>query len=157
MAWNYQRNESSGFEPIPEGPHRIRIKSAEKAVSKNGSDMLALQFDVSGFKGTLYHYIVFLQDKPEITNRNLTQFFDAFKDIPDGEFDMTKWIGKCGACSVKHEEYNGNKSAKVAYFIKADKQNDLPAWKDPDEKPAVPTTPEGFMSIPEGVDEELPF
>ena len=131
MAWQYQREENNSFTTnIPEGKHRIRIKSAEKAVSKSGNDMLALQFDVSGYNASLYHYIVFLQDKPEITNRNLTRFFDSFKDIPDGDFDTSHWIGKVGACTVKHEEYNDNVNAKVGYFISADKQGDLPPWQE---------------------------
>ena len=129
--WNYQREESE-FKPIPEGKHRIRIKSADKAVSKSGNDMLALQFEVSGYNSTIYHYIVFMQDRPEITNRMLTQFFDSFKDIPDGEFDTSKWIGKVGACQVKHEEYNDKTTARIHYFIKADKQADLPPWKEPE-------------------------
>lgn len=149
MAWEYQRNESKGFKPIPEGKYRIRIKSAEKAVSKNGNDMLALQFDVSGHTSVLYHYIVFMQDKPEITNRNLTQFFDSFKDIPEGEFDTSKWIGKVGACTVKHEEYNGDTKAKIGYFIHADKQAELPPWKNAGE--------DEFMKIDPAEAEELPF
>lgn len=131
--WNYQREESE-FKPIPEGKHRIRIKSADKAVSKSGNDMLVLQFEVSGYNSTLYHYIVFMQDKPEITNRMLTQFFDSFKDIPDGEFDTSKWIGKVGACQIKHEEYNDKVTAKLHYFIRADRQADLPPWKEPESK-----------------------
>lgn len=129
MGWEFKREET-GFETIPEGKHRIRIKSAEKAISKTGNDMLALQFEVSGSGQILYHYIVFLCDKPEITNRNLTQFFDSFKDIPEGDFDTSHWIGKVGACVVKHEEYNGAPSAKIKYFIHKDKQGDLPPWKD---------------------------
>lgn len=131
--WNYQREESE-FKPIPEGKHRIRIKSADKAVSKSGNDMLVLQFEVSGYNSTLYHYIVFMQNKPEITNRMLTQFFDSFKDISDGEFDTSKWIGKVGACQVKHEEYNDKVTAKLHYFIRADRQADLPPWKEPEVK-----------------------
>lgn len=141
--WQYSREEQT-FEPIPEGEHRIRIKSAEKAVSKNGSDMIALQFEVSGYNSLLYHYIVFLEDRPEITNRNLTQFYDSFKDIPDGDFNMSNWIGKVGACVVKHDEYNGQKNAKVRYFLKAEKQVDLPPWKEPgdSENTIVPTIDE---------------
>ncbi len=131
MAWDYKREERQ-FEIVPEGQHRIRIKSADKAISKNGNDMLTFQFEVSGYPSLIYHYIVFLDDRPEITNRMLTQFFDAFKDIPEGDFNMTNWIGKVGACQVRHDEYNGNTSAKVHYFIKADKQGDLPPWKEPD-------------------------
>lgn len=132
--WEYKREESTEFKPIPEGKHRIRIKSADKTVSKSGNDMLALQFEVSGYNSILYHYIVFMQDKPEITNRMLTQFFDSFKDIPDGEFDTEKWIGKVGACQIKHEEYNDKITARLHYFIKADKQTDLPPWKEPEKK-----------------------
>lgn len=130
MAWDYKREEQT-FEPIPEGAHRIRIKSSDKAVSMSGNDMIAFQFEVSGYNSLLYHYIVFLDDKPEITNRNLTQFFDSFKDIPDGDFDMRNWIGKVGACVVKHDEYNGQKTAKVRYFLKAEKQDELEPWKEP--------------------------
>lgn len=128
--WQYKREEQT-FEPIPEGAHRIRIKSAEKAISNSGNDMIAFQFEVSGYNSLLYHYIVFLDDKPEITNRNLTQFFDSFKDIPDGDFNMANWVGKVGACVVKHDEYNGQKNAKVRYFLKADKQTELPQWREP--------------------------
>ena len=65
MAWTYQREEQH-FDVIPEGKHRIRIRAAEKAMSKKGNDMLVLQFDVSGHTGILFNYIVFLDDKPEI-------------------------------------------------------------------------------------------
>lgn len=157
MSWNYNREESNGFSTnVPEGKHRIRVKSAEKAVSKSGNDMLVLQFDISGYNSTLYHYITFMNDKPEITNRMLTAFFDSFKDIPDGDFNMSNWVGKVGACVVKHEEYNGNVNAKISYFIKADKQDDLPAWKEPENAGgAVGGT--DFVNIPDGVVEELPF
>ena len=157
MSWDFKREESSGFSSrIPEGKHRIRIKSAEKAVSKSGNDMLVLQFDVSGYNETLYHYITFMKDKPEITNRMLTQFFDSFKDIPEGEFDMSKWIGKVGACTVKHEEYNDNTKSKIGYFIHADKQSDLAAWKEPDGASST-SSGDGFMDLPTNIDEEVPF
>lgn len=156
MAWDYKREESSGFDTqIPEGKHRIRIKSAEKKVSKTGNDMLALQFEVSGHKGLLFHYIVFMQDKPEITNRKLTQFFDSFAGIPEGDFDTSHWIGKVGACVVKHEDYNGSKTARVSYFLSREKQDELPNWTEPD---GTTTDAAGFMNIPDGAgDDGCPF
>lgn len=160
MAWNFQREESSGFESrIPEGTHRIRIKAAEKAVSSKGNDMLTLQFDVSGYNETLYHYITFMQDNPSMTNRLLTAFFDSFKDIKEGDFNMQNWIGKVGACKVKHEDYNGNAKSKVGYFIHADKQSDLPAWVEPTGSKSAPAATDGdeFMKLPDNVDEEVPF
>ena len=146
--WQYKREEQT-FEPIPEGAHRIRIKSADKAISSSGNDMIAFQFEVSGYGSLLYHYIVFLDDKPEITNRNLTQFFDSFKDIPDGDFNMNNWKGKVGACIVKHDDYNGQKTAKVRYFLKAEKQVDLPPWKEPKQS--------GGMFTPDVDTDDLPF
>lgn len=126
MAWEYKREERQ-FPQLPEGDYRIRVKSAEKALSKAGNDMLAMQFEVSGNKQILYHYIVFLEDRPEITNRMLTSFFDSFPAINEGDFNMTTWLGKVGACHVKHDD---DGRARLSYFIKADKQNSLPPWKD---------------------------
>lgn len=164
MAWEYKREERK-FETLPEGNYRIRIKDADKATSKAGRDMLSLQFEVSGSNTILYHYIVFLDDKPEITNRMLTQFFDSFKDIPEGDFNMRNWIGKVGACKVKHEEYNGNINAKVHYFIAANKQGDLPPWKEPEGNgrkagfgyPETEADENGFMKIPQEALDAIPL
>lgn len=156
-TWNYQRDETQAVaKPIPVGKHRIRIAKAEKAVSKTGKDMLALQFDVSGYNSKLFHYIVFLPDRPEITNRNLTQFFDSFKDIPEGDFNTANWIGKVGACEVKHEDYNGSASAKVKFFISKANQANLPAWVEPENSNGGSSSA-SVISVPEGVDEEVPF
>ena len=129
MAWDYHREEQH-FEPLPEGKYRIRIKAVEKAMSQNGNDMLVFQFEVSGSAKILYYYLVFLNDRPEITNGKLTQFFDSFKDIKDGDFDILNWVGKVGACMIKQEDYQGEKRERISYFIKADKQGDLPPWKE---------------------------
>lgn len=152
MAWEFKREERQ-FAVIPEGRYRIRIKKAEKAMSKNGNDMLALQFDVSGHSQILYHYIVFLNDRPEITNRMLTQFFDSFKDIPEGDFNMVNWIGKVGACQIRHDEYNGNQTARLHYFIPANKQNDLPPWKEAN---GATVDDKGFMQLSESDMGDLP-
>ena len=129
MAWDYQREEQH-FEPLPEGRYRIRVRSVEKAMSSKGNDMLVFQFDVSGSNKVLYYYLVFMADRPEITNGKLTQFFDSFKDIEDGDFNTAHWVGKVGACMIKHEDYQGEKRERISYFIKADKQSDLPPWKE---------------------------
>lgn len=158
MGWTFQREESGGFDTrIPEGKHRIRISSAEKAVSKTGNDMLVLQFEVSGYAETLYHYIVFLEDRPEITNRNLTRFFDSFKDIREGDLNLQNWIGKAGACTIKHEEYNGNTKAKVGVFIEAGKQGDLPPWKSAGGGAAPGAMPADENFTTANGDDDLPF
>lgn len=131
MAWNYEREEQT-FELIPEGTYRIRIKKAEKAVSNNGNDMIVIDFEVSGMKQTLRHWITFMDDHPEITNRNLTQLFDSFSGIAEGDFNLAHWVGKTGACAVAHRKgSDGEVRARVWYFIKADKQDALEPWKEP--------------------------
>ena len=72
--WKFERVEKK-FEELPVGQYRLRIKEVEKQISQAGRDMLKLVFDVSGKDEKLFHYIVFLDDRPEITNRNLTQLF----------------------------------------------------------------------------------
>ena len=155
MAWEYKREEQH-FEPLPEGKYRVRIKSAEKAVSKSGKDMLVVQLEVSGSTKVLYHYIVFMPDRAEMTNRMLTQFFDSFKDIPEGDFNMNNWIGKVGAVMIKHEEYNGSTRERISYFISADKQDDLPPWKNTDGSIAGA---DGWLELPTGSDasDDVPF
>lgn len=158
MAWSYNREESS-FTLIPEGTHRIRINSVEKVVAKTGREMLAFKFDVSGYSSMIFHNIVFMEDRPQLTNRLLTQFFDAFPGIPDGEFNLQNWIGKVGAAKVRHEEYNGDKNAKIHYFVAADKQKDLPAWVEPKRESntsgsaasrPVETDENGFIKVDDG-------
>lgn len=125
MSWSYKREESQQFPQIPEGRYRIAIDSADKAVSKNGNEMLVLKFRVQGQNSQLWHYISFLTDRPEITNRMLTQFFNSFATIEEGDFNTQNWIGKQGACQVKHDQEG---RAKLAYFISANKQSELPAF-----------------------------
>lgn len=128
MEWKFERVEQK-FEALPVGKYRLRIKEAEKAVSKNsGNDMLIVTLEVSGSNQTLIHYIPFLADKPEVTNRMLTQFFDSFGI--DGDFNLANWKGKCGGCQTKIEEFDGNERAKIAYFLNKKAQEELPAWQD---------------------------
>lgn len=134
MEWNYQRTENT-FDDIPVGKHRVRIAGAEKAISRNGNDMLVLTLDVSGYNSRLWHYVVFMPDRPEITNRKLTEIFDSF-GIEDGDFNLKNWIGKVGACVTKQDEYG----TKVNYFINRKKQGELPPWKEPTAKGSSPAS-----------------
>ena len=145
MEWNYTHEEQK-FEVLPEGKYRVRIKSADKATSVKGNDMLVIQLEVSGSKKTIYYYIPFLADRPEITNRMLTAFFASFKGIPEGNLNTQSWIGQVGACELKHEDYNGDPREKVKKFIPADKQDDLPNWVEPSS---------GMETL--GAEEDLPF
>lgn len=136
MEWQFKREERQ-FDEVPEGVHRVRIASAEKAVSKtSGNDMLVIKMEVSGFKSHIWRYISFLPDRPEVTNRILTELFDSF-GIEEGNFNLASYVGKAGAAVIKHDEQG---RAKVSYFIRKDKQDSLPPWEG---------TPAGFTPVAE--------
>lgn len=152
--WNFQR-EDNGFDVIPVGEHRVRIESADKSVSKNGKEMIMMKLAVSGYSASIWHYIVFLPETPEITNRNITQVLDSF-DIPDSDvFNLGKWVGRVGACKVKHESFNGEESAKVNYFIHKRKQGNLPAWKEVGSSSS--SKPMASTPVVVNSDDDLPF
>ena len=132
VDWNFNAAdyEEQSFKPIPVGDHRVRIASAEEQTSGSGRQMIKLVLDVSGYNSTIWHYIVFMQDNPKFTNQKLGELWNSF-GIQQGNFNLNSWVGKVGAAKVKHEDYNGEPSAKIAYFIKKDRQDNLPAWKEP--------------------------
>lgn len=145
MAWQFKREEST-FTELPEGRYRVMIESAEMAISKSsGNDMLVIKLLVSNTQMHLWNYIVFLDDRPEITNRMLTQFFDSF-GIEDGDFDLNHYVGKVGGCQVKHDEQG---RAKVQYFLSKKQQEALPPFVG-----ELPKTT-GFETV--GGEDDLPF
>ena len=132
INWNFNSNdyEEQSFKPIPVGDHRVRISSAEEQTSNSGNQMIKLVLNVSGYNSTIWHFIVFMPDNQKLTNQKLGELWNSF-GIPQGNFNLQEWVGKVGAAKVKHEDYNGEPNAKIAYFINKDRQDKLPAWKEP--------------------------
>lgn len=132
INWNFDESqvEERSFEVVPVGKHRVRIESAEECTSSKGNDMIKVVMQVSGMAAKLFHYIVFMPDNTQLTNTKLAEFWDSF-GIPKGNLNTAAWTGKIGACKVKHEEYNGEPSPKVSYFLRKKDQDALPAWQEP--------------------------
>lgn len=144
MAWNFQRTERQ-FEQIPAGDHRVIIESAEKATSQKGNEMLVIKLKVSGYASMIWHYIVFMPEKPEITNQKLTQLFDSF-GIEDGNFNLASYVGKAGAAHVKIDDSG---RAVVSYFIHKNRQDNLPPWRNATPTPQTASAPVsgGFTQV----------
>ena len=151
INWNFDSSmyEEQNFRPIPVGDHRVRIASAEEQTSNSGRQMIKLVLDVSGYSSTIWHFIVFMPDNQKLTNQKLGELWNSF-GIGQGNFNLNSWVGKVGAAKVKHEDYNGEPSAKIAYFIKKDRQDKLPAWSDSNKSSA----PQDFVPVDAG---DLPF
>lgn len=157
INWTFDNSqyEEKTFKPIPVGEHRVRIASAEETVSGKGNQMIKLVLDVSGHNSTIWHNITFVADKPEYTNQKLGELFNSF-GIQPGNFNLAGWVGKVGAAKVKHEQYEGETNAKIAYFIGKDRQDKLPAWVEPSNKAAV-TGGGNNDFTPVDVPDDLPF
>ena len=152
IDWKFDSNdyEEQGFKTIPVGDHRVRIQMAEEQTSNSGRQMIKLTLEVSGYSSTIWHYIVFMTENQKLTNQKLGELWNSF-DIPQGNFNLQQWVGKVGAAKVKHEDYNGNANPKIAYFISRDRQDKLPAWKEPN------STGVGLEDMPTFDDNDLPF
>jgi hypothetical protein len=152
MKWNFdasQYDPNKSFELIPVGDHRVRIETVEEQISKNtGYEMFKLTLSASGYGSKLFHYVVFMPDRPEITNQNLGTIFDSF-GIQQGNMNIYEWQGKVGAARVKHEQYDGKPQAKIAYFLLRSKQDDLPPWQEKGDK--------NFTSVREEEEVNVPF
>lgn len=159
INWNFDESqvEERSFEVVPVGKHRVRVESAEECTSSKGNDMIKVVMQVSGMAAKLFHYIVFMPDNTQLTNTKLAEFWDSF-GIPKGNLSTGSWVGKIGACKVKHEEYNGEPSAKVSYFLRKKDQDALPAWQEPKGIASVSSAPnvsaDDFVDADDG---ENPF
>ena len=147
--WNYEETKRD-FEPeqIPNGDYRMIIRGAEKAMSKdtvNPKKMIKLKLGVSGYAKNIYHYIVFLPNNREITNRNLTNFFRSF-GIEGGNFNLDSYLGKEGAGRV---EIDSNGYEKVKYFLEGTMKDRLPAFAPPAKKAKV--------EKPKQEEDDIPF
>ena len=158
INWTFDNSqyEEQSFKPIPVGEHRVRIAAAEEQTSKSGNQMIKLVLDVSGYNSTIWHWIVFMADNQKLTNQKLGELFSSF-GIQPGNLNIATWIGKTGAAKVKHELYKGENTAKIAYFIDKDRQDKLPAWKEPTNKAEVTGGGSNNGFTPVDVPDDLPF
>ncbi len=132
ISWNFNPSNydpEKSFEVIPVGDHRVRIEYASEETSKKGYDMIKLELAVSGYASKLFYYVVFMPERPDITDQNLGKLWDSF-GLEPGNLNSQSWVGKVGACKVKHETYEGKAQARASYFILRSKQGDLPPWQE---------------------------
>lgn len=154
-TWNFDPSsyEEKDFAIIPAGDHRVRIADVEEKVSSKGNEMYEITFEVSGYNSRLWFYLVLDKSDAKKTNQRIGDFFNSF-GITDHNLGSGKqWIGKVGAVKVKHEEYNGSMSAKVAFVINRKGQDKLPPANF--SSTAAPASAAGFQAVVS--ESDLPF
>ena len=129
------------------GRLRCVIVEAEETTSKaSGLPMIVVTVKPSGCNFKVKNYIV----KNENFNRNMTDFFDTFPSIGEGNFDFLTWVGAMGAANFGEDERG---YLKIKWWVTADKANSLPPFEgDIPEQQSVSTLEEL-----EGDDGDLPF
>ena len=155
--WTFNPNEytANDYSPIPEGDHRVRISDVVMKTFSSGNEGFEITLDVSGRGGKLWFYLVLDRNDTKKTNQRIGTFFESFNI---GDFDLSHyraWIGKIGGVRVKHEEYNGTTSAKVAFCLSQKNQSKLPAWQGETNAPAYGGAPKpNFVEVK---NDDLPF
>ena len=128
FTYDATQYEEKDFSIIPEGDYRVRITGVQEKTFKSGNEGFEITLEVNGSKSRLWYYLVIDAASPEQTNQRLGIFFNSFGITNYNLAAFKTWVGKTGAVRVKHEEWKGNVSAKVAYFISKIKQEKLAPW-----------------------------
>lgn len=122
--WNYNPNEynARNFEPIPEGDYRVWISNVQEKIFSTGNEGFEITLNVPGHAGKLWYYLTLDPKDPLKTNQRIGMFFDSFAIHDFNLNHYADWIGYDGAVRVKHNLYNGNISASVAFCLSRSQQ-----------------------------------
>ena len=144
MDWNYQREDTRS--DALKGKYRCVIVDVEETTSKtSGLPMIVVTVRPSGTKFKVKTYIV----KNDKFNKNMTQFYDSFPEIPEGTFNFVEWVGCEGAAEFGEDEQG---YTRLKWFISASKAVSLPAFEGEKPERQVVTKIDEVDD-----DDELPF
>ena len=145
--WDDYRREEREEDAKVTGKQRCVITAVEEAVSKSsGKPMIIVSVRPSGCRFVVKNYIV----KNEYFNRNMTQFFDAFQEITDGDFNFLTWIGAEGAAMFAEDEQG---FLKIKYWLDPVRVANLPPFEGTKPERQTLTT----LDDEEESDGDLPF
>ena len=152
--WNFDPSQYKeyDFQTIPAGDHRVRITDVVEKHFKSGNEGYEMTLEVSGYNSKLWYYLVLDRSNPTQTNQRIGDFFNSFGITSPAMGSGKQWVGAAGAVRVKHEDYNGQTSAKVAFCIARKNQDKLPPWKGGNATAAPAPTP-----APAFNPDDLPF
>jgi hypothetical protein len=153
--WTYDPSQyqEQNFALIPVGDYRVRIADVVEKTFKSGNGGYEITLEVNGYNSKVWFYLVLDPSNPAQTSQRIGDFFNCFGITNPSMGTGKQWIGMVGAVRIKHEEYNGENTAKVAYVISRSRQDKLPAWKNTGATTAQTAAPAPSVEIPS----DLPF
>lgn len=154
-SWVFDPSQYSekNFEIIPVGDYRARIADVVEKTFSSGKSGYEITLDINGYNSKMWFYLVLDPSNVAQTNQRIGDFFNSFGVTNYALGTGKQWVGLVGAVRVKHEAYNGENRAKIAYCIARSRQDKLPAWKNTAGATAVAAPVAEEISIPD----DLPF
>ena len=133
--WDSYRREENERASAIVGKRRVVITDASEGVTGAsskvpGTPQIIIKLRPSGCRFSITYRI----QKNDYFNRKMTEFFDAFPEIEEGDFNFLSWIGAEGAAMLKE---GNNGYTEVSYFIDPVRAADLPPFEG--EKPPKQT------------------
>ena len=130
--WTYDPSQyqEKNFELIPVGDYRARIADVVEKTFNSGNQGYEITLDINGKASKVWFYLVLDPNNPQQTNQRIGDFFNSFGITNPAMGTGKQWIGSVGAVRIKHEVYQVNNTAKVAYVIARNRQDKLPAWQN---------------------------
>lgn len=152
--WTYDPSQyqEKNFEQIPVGDYRARIEDVVEKTFRSGNGGYEITLAINGYNSKMWFYLVLDAANVAQTNQRIGDFFNSFGITNPAMGTGKQWIGKVGAVRVKHEDYQGQPQAKVAYCIARNRQDKLAAWTN-NGTTAAPAPATDTVVIPE----DLPF
>jgi hypothetical protein len=153
FSWNFDPSQyqEKNFDIIPVGDYRARISDVVAKTFNSGNPGYEITLDINGHNSKLWMILVLDKSNVAQTNQRIGDFFNSFGITNTAMGTGKQWVGSVGAVRIKHEQYEGKNTAKVAYCINRARQDKLPAWKNP--TTATQATPTANVEIPD----DLPF
>lgn len=153
--WTFDPSQykEAAFELIPVGDYRARISDVVEKKFSSGNEGYEITLEINGYKSKMWFYLVLDPADPAKTNQRIGDFFNSFGITSPAMGTGKQWVGLVGAVRVKHEEYKGNNTAKVAYCINRKRQETLEPWKNGATTAAAPIAVTETVEIPD----DLPF
>lgn len=130
-TWVYDASQykEKNFEIIPVGDYRARIEDVVEKKFNSGNEGYEITLTINGYNSKMWFYLVLDSSNVAQTNQRIGDFFNSFGITSTHMGSGKQWVGSVGAVRVKHELYNGDNRAKVAYCIARDRQDKLAPWK----------------------------
>jgi hypothetical protein len=152
--WTFDPSQYSekNFSIIPVGDYRVRIEDVVEKKYSSGNEGYEIILVVNGYNSKMWYNLVLDKSNVARTNQKIGDFFNSFGITSTTMGTGKQWVGSVGAVRVKHEVYNGENRASVAYFIARNRQEKLAPWKNTGTPTPTPT-PTAQVEIPDN----LPF